>query len=264
MENIENIRNYWYSYIYDRQENQTDDVEYLLSILGQKPKEILEVCCGSGRISIPLAKAGHNVTGFDMDDNMLEVLSRKSIGINNLSIYKADALDIEWGKNFDVIVLAGNIMINIETNGDYKDSQRQFIKKANKALKQYGYLYLDFDLHNDPEKIFNNKTERTIFEGYDDKGVYGKCIIWDGEYNKETQICKGKNRIEITLTNGEKHIINGYSKKHIPTLEDIKEWLNENNFNIEQMYGNYNRDPISENTHRGLIYAKNIKSANCV
>jgi hypothetical protein len=180
------------------------------------------------------------------------------MGISNLNAYRADALNIEWGNNFDVVVLAGNIMINIETNNDYKESQKQFIKKANMALKQNGYLYLDFELYSEPENVFNNKTERTIFEGYDDKGIYGRCIIWDGEYNKKTQIYTGKNRIEITLINGAKHIINGHAKEYIPTLDDIKEWLSENNFNIEQIYGNYKMDPISENTNRGIIYAKKI------
>jgi 2-polyprenyl-3-methyl-5-hydroxy-6-metoxy-1,4-benzoquinol methylase len=154
MENIEAIKDYWETYIYDQQENQIDDVEFLISILGKNPKEILEVCCGSGRISIPLAKAGHNITGFDMNDNTLKLLSKKSMGISNLNAYRADAL-------------------NIETNNDYKESQKQFIKKANMALKQNGYLYFDFELYSEPENVFNNKTERTIFEGYDNKGIYG-------------------------------------------------------------------------------------------
>ena len=54
------------------------DIEFLLSVIGEEPKNILEVCCGSGRIFIPLAKAGHQMTGFDADYGMLARMRDKA------------------------------------------------------------------------------------------------------------------------------------------------------------------------------------------
>ena len=48
----------WVADMYDQKVTETNDVEFLLSVVGQTPKRILEVCCGSGRILVPLAKAG--------------------------------------------------------------------------------------------------------------------------------------------------------------------------------------------------------------
>ena len=165
---INKIKSHWYAYLYDKQENQTYDVELMLQILGDKPKEILEVCCGGGRILVPLAKAGHNVVGFDMDEDMMSQIPRKITGLSNIKFYRADAIHSDWGSDYDVVVLAGNIMINIETDMDYKEAQKLFIKKAADALKVGGYIYLDFDLHAHPEKIFNSIRERVHFEGTDD------------------------------------------------------------------------------------------------
>ncbi|MEG0766794.1 MAG: GNAT family N-acetyltransferase, partial [Clostridia bacterium] len=60
---MESIRRHWYAYAYDQLENQTDDVTCMLKLLGNAPKQLLEVCCGGGRFLVPLAKTGHTVTG---------------------------------------------------------------------------------------------------------------------------------------------------------------------------------------------------------
>ena len=112
-----------------------EDVACLLSLVGAEPKRILEVACGGGRICVPLAQAGHAVMGFDMDGAMLERAKRKAGSTRNLTLYQADALKEGWGKDFDVVVLAGNLLVNIETDGDYQHAQRLFIRKAADCLR---------------------------------------------------------------------------------------------------------------------------------
>jgi SAM-dependent methyltransferase len=255
---INEIRGHWYASIYDKEETETDDIEFILEIIGNNPKKILEVCCGTGRILVPLAKSGHKVTGFDINEYMLKRIPDKIIGMNNIEYFKANALTDDWRKGYDIVVLAGNVMMNIETESNYEDAQKLFIKKASSALDVGGYILLDFALYANPEEVFGSiKEDRTIFEGYDDKGVYGKYILCNGEeYNKVTRMVHGKRRIELILQNGEKDTYEYISKKRIPTLIDIREWLKENNFEIEQEYGDRNKEPISKKTNRAIIYAR--------
>jgi hypothetical protein len=209
---------------------------------------------------VPIAKAGHKATGFDVDEYVVARMPEKATGIENIKYYQLDALKNGWGNNYDVVVLAGNVMMNIETDGDYKHAQKLFIKRASDALKIGGYIYLDFDLHSNPEIIFKpTLEERVVFEGYDDKGIFGKYIICKGgSYNKDTQMVYGKRKVELVLKNGEKDVYEYASNKRIPKLAEIKEWLKENNFEVEQEYGNKNKEPISDKTHRATIYAKKI------
>jgi len=253
---IDKIRSHWYAYIYDEQENQTYDVELMLQILGDTPKNILEVCCGGGRILVPLAKAGHNVVGFDMDEDMMAQMRRKIVGLPNIKYYKADAVYSDWGSTYDVVVLAGNIMINIISDMDYKEAQQLFIRKAANALKDGWHIYLDFDLHAHPEKIFISTKERVHFDGTDDMGVYGRYIGCPGNYDIKTQMAKGKSRTELTLPNGEIYTFERIWEKHIPTLQNVHDWLDSNGFVIEQEYGDYDKNPIGETTHRAIIYAR--------
>lgn len=129
-EYIYHTRNYWYAYIYEQQVIQSNEVDFILETLGQEPKKVLEVACGGGRILAPIAKAGHAATGFDIDKYMLERCKTKIRGIENAGCYLADALRDDWDQDYDVVVLAGNILINIITDGNYAEAQKLFIQKA--------------------------------------------------------------------------------------------------------------------------------------
>lgn len=48
----------WSADMYEIDETETADVEFLLKCLGATPKCVCEIACGSGRILVPLAKAG--------------------------------------------------------------------------------------------------------------------------------------------------------------------------------------------------------------
>jgi len=103
-----------YGCSYDENYSDTDDVELLYSLIGGVPKNILDVCCGTGRMLIPLAKAGHNMTGFDCHIGMLARLHEKAKGLTNIKYYYADAISSEWESNFDVVLLAFNVIQNID------------------------------------------------------------------------------------------------------------------------------------------------------
>lgn len=56
---LQEIYDKWFADLYELEETETEDVLLLLSLLGSKPLKVLEPACGSGRILVPLAKAGH-------------------------------------------------------------------------------------------------------------------------------------------------------------------------------------------------------------
>lgn len=246
----------WYADIYDQEEIQTNDVNFMLSVIGEDLQCILEVCCGSGRILVPLAKAGHKVTGFDMDEYMLERIPAKTSGLANLSFSKVDAIGGDWGNNFDTVILAGNILINIVSSINYKEAQKLFIKKSYDALKPNGHLYIDFDCFQHPENIFGNSGERIIFEGIDSFGNYGKVTMSDSTYEKQTQITTFKRKTEIITKDGERISRESVGVKHIPTLSQVHEWLVEAGFRVWNEYGDYNGTPITEDSLRAIIWAE--------
>src|SRR5687768_867496 len=60
----------------------TDDIEFFISLLKRlQPKRVLELACGNGRVTIPLAEAGSKegfeVVGLEMVPEMLEAAQQK-------------------------------------------------------------------------------------------------------------------------------------------------------------------------------------------
>jgi len=227
-----------------------DDVQHIIATVGKPPLNILEVACGSGRISIPLAQSGHFVTGFDIDEAMLARIPNKAGGLANFKYFKADALSYDWGNGFDVVVLSGNILVNIITDGDYKQAQELFIQKAASCVKQGGHLYLDFTCANWPTSTPGKTEERAIFEGADDHGTYGKFILVEGEYNSKTRMDKSYRRYEITPKDGETFTVIKEFTKHFPAYEQVVSWLEKYGWNVEW------HSPVSDDTFHAIILAK--------
>ncbi|MDR3149372.1 MAG: class I SAM-dependent methyltransferase [Oscillospiraceae bacterium] len=242
------IAKHGYASVYEQFENQTYDTEFLLGVLrdecGGKPQNILETACGGGRISVPLAEAGHNVTGFDADEHMLMRCYKRMSGLPNIRCYQADAVTSDWGNNFDVVVLAGNVLINIETDTDYAKAQELFIRKAAEALRQGGHLYLDFDLHANPAPFFNSLGESSYFNGTDDMGTSGRTVSYGSVCDPVTRICTGARHWELTQNNGESFIVSTLWHKHIPSQAQVYGWLDSAGFDLERTYKNFTAEPL--------------------
>jgi SAM-dependent methyltransferase len=72
------------------------------------PASVLDAGCGTGRVGRELARRGADVVGIDIDAAMLATARRKGPGVE---WRQADLATVDLGRTFDVIVLAGNVMI---------------------------------------------------------------------------------------------------------------------------------------------------------
>lgn len=69
---------------------------------------VLDAGCGTGRVAIELARRGHEVVGLDLDAAMLAAARRKAPGLRWI---EGDLATTQLGERFDVVVLAGNVLI---------------------------------------------------------------------------------------------------------------------------------------------------------
>ena len=72
------------------------------------PASVLDAGCGTGRVAIELARRGIEVAGVDVDPSMLERAREKA---SDLTWIQGDLAEVDLGRTFDVVVLAGNVMI---------------------------------------------------------------------------------------------------------------------------------------------------------
>lgn len=72
---------------------------------------VLEVACGTGRITLPIARAGIEITGLDVSRPMLD-LARRKAEAENLAVtwIEQDCRQINCAQSFALIFSATNAM----------------------------------------------------------------------------------------------------------------------------------------------------------
>jgi SAM-dependent methyltransferase len=75
---------------------------------GLAPASVLDAGCGTGRVAVELARRGYDVVGVDLDPTMLAGARDKR---SDLTWVEGDLATVDVGRVFDVVVLAGNVMI---------------------------------------------------------------------------------------------------------------------------------------------------------
>ncbi len=78
---------------------------------------VLEIGCGIGRVSIPIAQQGFSVTGLDIAPGMLEQARRKSDGLP-VRWVEGDGRAFDLGDRFRLIFLTVNAFQQFLTNAD--------------------------------------------------------------------------------------------------------------------------------------------------
>ena len=254
--NEEAIISKWVSDMYDMDQMDNNDIQFALSIIGEKPKHVLEVACGSGRILVPLGKAGHTVKGLDFDEYMLNKISAKAKGMENISWQKCDVIKDDWGKGYDVVLLAANFLFNIIADIEYDKAQMLVMQKSSDALISGGHIYIDYGYTLHPENWFGNAKENVVWQGTDSNGNTGKMTLLNSSFDSKTGLNKFVRRFELLLSDGTEIRQDIPSTKHFATLEQIHQWLEVYGFIVEEEYGDYSKNPISEMTNRAIIWAR--------
>jgi SAM-dependent methyltransferase len=80
---------------------------------------ILELACGTGRLTIPLARDGHDVVGLDASSAMLRSAKSKTDGLDIMFVH-SDMRNFDLGRRFPLIILSCNSLAHLTSNEDLK------------------------------------------------------------------------------------------------------------------------------------------------
>lgn len=106
---------------------------------------VLELCCGTGRVLIPLARAGFQVVGVDISTGMLQQcranLEREDHSLaSRIQLIEQDITDLSLsGREFPLAIIAFNSFLCIT---DF-EGQCRALRAVAKHLAQGGILVLD-------------------------------------------------------------------------------------------------------------------------
>ena len=168
---------------YDRLTNDVDyeaTVDFYFEILGREgltPRTAVDLACGTGSVSVLLARRGLRVTGVDLSEEMLTVAVQKAqeTGVCPTFVCQ-DLAQLRLPKAVDLAVCA---LDSLDYITDPQDCA-QAIQRVYKALNPGGIFIFDV---NTPEKL--RAMDGQVFLDEDDD-VY---CVWRGEFDEETNIC---------------------------------------------------------------------------
>ena len=225
--------NFWNNYSFVMFDSQVCSQSFgiserIIEIAGLKENaEVLDVCCGPGRISLELALQKMKVTGVDIMESYLEA-ARESAKDENVSIdyINHDMRTFESNKKFDCAVNVYNSFGYCDKiEDDYK-----ILDSVYKSLKKGGTFIL--------ECISRETAIRYFTKGEDFKRDNCRIITefkptgaWEGLNSKWTIITPENKKIEHQFV------------QRLYSAADLRDKLKETGFSSVEVYGGFDLRP---------------------
>ena len=108
----------FFAEFYDMLHEGCEDAENYVSLLGTYGNRILELGSGTGRITVPLARAGFRVTGIECEPDMTALMEKKNYPRDRLRVIRADARSFSLGEEFDAVLLSCNFLNHFTDGSD--------------------------------------------------------------------------------------------------------------------------------------------------
>jgi 2-polyprenyl-3-methyl-5-hydroxy-6-metoxy-1,4-benzoquinol methylase len=232
--------------IYDGLNTFIDDLQFYKKWLPQnKEAKILELCCGTGRLTIPIAKDGYNITGVDNSSSMLQHAKAKTNESElEIEFIEADVRTLNLTEEYDLIFIPFNSIHHLYQNKDLFDT----FDVVKKHLKKNG-MFL-FDCYNpsihyivEAEKAVNEIAKYTTKDG---RKIVIKQTI---RYENKTQI----SRIEwhYFINDQFDSIQNLDMRMYFP--QELDSYLKWKGYTILEKFGNFNEEKFSDNSEKQIF-----------
>ena len=129
---------------YDAEYNGLEgDIEFYAGLAREAAAQglpVLELACGTGRVSIPIAREGVNVVGLDQSEAMLTLARRKSEGIENVRWLQSDMTAFELDERFGLVFIPYRSFLHLSTVAE----QKACLRCIHDHLVDGGRLALNF------------------------------------------------------------------------------------------------------------------------
>lgn len=239
------------AHIYDGLNTFLSDLQFYKKWLPKnKGARILELCCGTGRLTIPIAQEGHNICGVDYTPSMLEQAKRKAIKAGlKIDFREADIRTLDLQEKFDLIFIPFNSIHHLYRNEDLFKT----LECVKNHLREGGLFLLDCFNPNIRYIVESEKEQAVIAEYTTDDGR-NVSIKQTMRYESTTQI----NRIEWHyFINGEFHSVQNLDMR-LFFPQELDSYLERAGFKVIHKFGCFEEEAFSDESEK-QIYVLGFK-----
>jgi len=231
---------------YDSWTEREVDISFYKEQVKKYGEPVLELGCGTGRITIPITMEGHEITGLDISKELLERGKEKA---------EEEDLDIEWirgdmrdfylNRKFNLIFVAFNSIHHILTLEDME----KVLKNVKEHLKPDGRFIVEF-FNPDLEILNRDPSEEHEVTEYE--GPEGEVKV-----TESTNYERAKQLMHLSWfyeSDGEKVEREWTIRVWFP--KEVDAILKYNGFKIVHKYGDFEETPMTNNSAQQILVCK--------
>jgi len=236
---------------YDLQNrNFTEDIPFYLKQIKKYGEPVLEIACGTGRITIPVAEQGIQITGLDISEPMLAFAKKKAASKDvHIEWVREDCRNFNLDKKFALILLPFNSIAHLHS----LESIESCFSSVKEHLKDSGRFIIDI-FNPRLDILLRDPSKRYPVTEYPDPDGRGTVTVTENNiYNSATQI----NRIKWYFhTEKEKEESVKELNMRIFFPQELDALLHYNGFEIETKFGNYDETPFKTSSPIQLVISR--------
>ena len=221
--------------IYDFYVNVDFDIPFFLKETKDYKNEILELMCGTGRVSIPLLKAGRKMTCVDYSNGMLTSFKKKITDKDYFADFvEMDLAKLNLDKKFGLIILPFHSLSEILTT----EKQQEALNCISDHLETGGTFILT--LQNPETRLKQTDGKMRIIGVFSIDNERKIVLSYTNQFNEKDNLVSGYQFYEIYDSNNimiEKRYLE-INFKPIQ-IEELKDMISKADMEIIEIYGDY-------------------------
>ncbi len=215
------------------------DIPFYVSLVEGKPGSVLDLGCGTGRVTIPIAKLGVPTTGLDLMPSMLQRAEANAEAAKvNVHWVQGDMTTFDLDKHFDWVLVPFNSMQHLH---EY-ESLRSMLSRIRRHLAPCGRFAFDVVNPFFPD-LTNEFTKPRLADEFEDPDGRGRVQVEVSHaYDKDSRVARHKLFYSIGES---RHVRQEEVVLHCFDPQELELFMLENGFSILEKYGSYKRDAFS-------------------
>ena len=235
------------------------DLDLYLALAARAGGPVIELAAGSGRLAVPLAEDGHEVTAVDLDPAMVARLRRRADALDRpardrLTIVEGDLLDVDVDGSgaFGMAFIALNSLFLLAT----RETQRQAFRAMARQLAPGGLAVADVWL---PDAEDLARFDGRLMLEYDrDDPETGRRVtkIAAAQHDASTGVV---NLTSIYEEGGQGEPATRYVRRDVLRLvsaAELEDFATNAGLEVETVAGDYDLGPLGSGGDRAIIVAR--------
>lgn len=229
----------------------TDDLDLYLALAVRAGDPVLELGCGSGRVAIALAEAGHEVHGVDTSEALLAIARANMAGRQLPAAFASgDMRRYDSGRRFGLAFCALDTLLHLQSTGEVLDT----MASAHRVLRPGGLLALDIvnptpDLLAMGDRVVRHQS---TFAGPGDVEVT-HFVSWD--IDPDTRTIETAHFYDWLSDGGAVRRRTTSFRLRYLERDEVEAALQATGFDSVELYGSVQLDPFESDSDRMVFVA---------